>query len=305
MAVQTPFAGLQFMHRLVRISTSGHRQLSNRDLFVKLHKCRREMRTFSTGPVKCKENEGDNSDASPQSTELTSRHALLSRRRRPLSPLERISSLLPPDALSSEVMQLREQNQRDPEEYTKIQVSVTDSTREESGREAIQRPDDSETQHASDAAMEPDPSAFHEEKRLISPTLSGESLLTFGELLVAEYRKKGRVEFRKMFQLQAGTRLQSSWGVVLHDDIAGQPAGRSLKTNRGVPILIRRPSLEDYVLYMKRGPAIAYPKVQFVCVPVSECVRGVSVICSSYRCCVFLFLSLSLRPFFPRMQALC
>ncbi|XP_044021887.1 tRNA (adenine(58)-N(1))-methyltransferase, mitochondrial isoform X2 [Siniperca chuatsi] len=254
-------AGLVFMHRLVRISTFSQKHLSNRDILVKLHKCRREIRTFSNGFVKCNENEGDSSrHSSSLSTQPTSRQALPSRRRRPLSPLERISGLLPQDALSPEVMQLREKNQQDRDEDANIQVSVTHSTQEESGCEALLNEDDLETHHASDAATTQLNGAFHEAKRLTSPTLPGESLLAFGELLVAEYRKKGRVEFRKMFQLQTGTRLQSSWGIVPHDDIAGQPAGRFLLTNRGVPILIRRASLEDYVLYMKRGPAIAYPK---------------------------------------------
>ncbi|XP_070776985.1 tRNA (adenine(58)-N(1))-methyltransferase, mitochondrial [Enoplosus armatus] len=266
MAVQMPFAGLLLMHRLVRISTSSQRHLSNRDVLVKLHKCRREIRTFSTDSEKCDENEGDNSDSSPPSSKLTSRRALLSRGRRPLSPLERISGLLPQDSLSPEVMQLRQQNQQGPGEDTNAQVSVTHCTQQESGREAIPKEGDSETHHASDPDMEPNTSetqvnaAFHEGERLTSPTLPGERLLVLGELLIAEYRKKGRVEFRKMFQLQTGTRLQSSWGIILHDDIAGQPAGSFLKTSRGVHILIRRPSLEDYVLCMKRGPAIAYPK---------------------------------------------
>ncbi|KAF1375148.1 hypothetical protein PFLUV_G00236460 [Perca fluviatilis] len=160
-------------------------------------------------------------------------------------------------------MQLREQNQQDPEEAPNIQVL---GTQDESGHETTPKEVDSETRRESDAAMETNASdtqlneAFDEGKSLTSPALPGESPLAFGELLVAEYRKKGRVEFRKMFELQTGTRLQSSWGVVLHDDIAGQPAGCFLKTSRGVLLLVRRASLEDYVLYMKRGPAIAYPK---------------------------------------------
>lgn len=99
----------------------------------------------------------------------------------------------------------------------------------------------------------------------MTPTLlPGEHLLTFGELLLAEYRKKGRVEFRKMFQLQDGQRLQSSWGTIGHSDIVGRHAGDFIRTIHGTPILIRRPNLEEYVLYMKRGPAIAYPKVLYV-----------------------------------------
>ncbi|XP_035530609.1 tRNA (adenine(58)-N(1))-methyltransferase, mitochondrial isoform X2 [Morone saxatilis] len=260
MAVQMPLAGLVFMHRLVRIRTFSQRHLSNRGLLVKLLKCRRDVRTFAASSIKCNKNEGDNADSSPLSTRLTSRQTLLSRRRRPLSPLERISGLLPQDALTPEVMQLREQNLQEPADDTSTQV-------EESGHSAIPKKDDSETHHASDAAVEPDTSetalneAYYKEKSLISPpTLPGESLLVFGELLVAEYRKNRRVEYRKMFKLQKGTRLHGNWGFIPHDYIAGHPAGCFLRTLRGVPIFIRRASLEDYVLFMKRGPAIAYPK---------------------------------------------
>ncbi|KAI3367959.1 hypothetical protein L3Q82_026783 [Scortum barcoo] len=245
MALQMPCVGLLFMHRLVRISTCS--LLSVR--------CRREMRALSTGSVSCKEDEGDRSESSTQSdTRLSSRQALLSRRRRPLSPLERISSLLPQDALSSEVRQLREQNQQDPEGDADAQVSVTHPTQGGRGPEAIPRQDDSDTVELNASG------ALQEENRQGSAPLPGESWLTFGELLVAEHRKKGQVEFRKMFQLQAGAKLHSNWGIIPHNDIAGQPAGRILKTHLGFSILIRRAYLEDYVLYMKRGPAIAYPK---------------------------------------------
>uniref|UniRef100_UPI0037E7094F tRNA (adenine(58)-N(1))-methyltransferase, mitochondrial isoform X2 n=1 Tax=Semicossyphus pulcher TaxID=241346 RepID=UPI0037E7094F len=260
MAVQTPFAGLLSMHRLLKISTSTQRHLSDRNILVKLHKYRREVRTFSTGSVKFNENKGENSDSSPLSTKLTSRHALLSKRRRPLSPLERISGMLPQDTLSPEVMQLREQN---PEDERNMQGSIVQECIE---HEAIPKKVDLETHDGSNAAMEINNletqlnGAFDEENSFVSPTLPGQSLLEFGEVLIAEYRKQGRVEFRKMFMLQKEMRLQSGWGVIMHNDIAGQPAGSFLKTNRRVPLLIRRASLEEYVLYMRRGPAIAYPK---------------------------------------------
>lgn len=244
MALQIPCAGLVFVSRLVRISTCS---------LVGV-KCRRETRALSTGSVCCKEDEGDRSESSAQSdTRLSSRQALLSKRRRALSPLERISSLLPQDALSAEVRQLREQNQQDPEGDTDAHLSVT-PPQEDSGQETDSRQDDSES-----AELKPS-GALQDEDRQGPAPLPGESWLTFGELLVAEHRKKRQVEFRKMFQLQAGAKLQSNWGTIPHNDIAGQPAGRILKTNLGFPILIRRAYLEDYVLYMKRQPAIAYPK---------------------------------------------
>ncbi|XP_040916810.1 tRNA (adenine(58)-N(1))-methyltransferase, mitochondrial isoform X2 [Toxotes jaculatrix] len=256
MAVPMHFGGFLLMHRLVRICTSSQQHLRHKDLLVKLSKSRRGIRTFSAGSVKCNENEREDSDSSRLSTKLTSRQALLARRRRPLSPLERISSLLPQDALSPEVMQLREQKQQEAEDSS-IQLSVTHCTQEESGQpdtvtgdQTTPKEDESDNHRACDAGVEPNASA----------TLPGESLLSFGELLIAEYFKKGQVQFRKMFQLQAGSRLQSSWGFILHDNIAKQRPGQFLKTSIGLPIFIRRASLEDYVLCMRRGPAIAYPK---------------------------------------------
>lgn len=228
--------GFVCIRRLVRLN-------SNRVLFLKVYKYGREIRTFSANSVKYKESEGDNSNPSPG---LTSRLPPLLRRRRSLSPLERISGLLPQDSLSPEVMQLRDPNESE---------STDDTERQESSRT---NEDDSDTAEKpsnpgslSDAACEEGS----------CPHVPGERALAFGELLVAEYSKKGRVEFRKLLQLQSGARVMSSWGFIPHDHIVGKRAGQFLKTGRGVPLLIRRPSLEDYVLLMKRGPAIAYPKV--------------------------------------------
>ncbi|XP_018550705.1 tRNA (adenine(58)-N(1))-methyltransferase, mitochondrial isoform X1 [Lates calcarifer] len=256
MAVQMPLGGFLFVHRLVRTCTSSQRHVRQRDILVQLIKSRSVFRTFSSGSVKCNENDREDSDPSHLSTKLTSKQALLARRRRPLSPLERISSLLPQDALSPEVMQLREQNQQEAEEGTNTQVSEENGHPETlTGDETTPKKAESDDHHASDTVMEPSTS-----ERWIPATLPGESLLSFGEMIIAEYYKKGRVEFKKMFQLQKGTRLQSSWGFIWHDNIVSKPSGQVLKTSLGVPILIRRASLEDYVLHMKRAPAIAYPK---------------------------------------------
>lgn len=122
-------------------------------------------------------------------------------------------------------------------------------------------------------------------------TLHGERLFSYGELLLAEHRRK-RVEFRKMFQLQHGARLHSSWGVVQHDNVAGQPAGRFFETNIGVSIFIRRASLEDYVLFMKRGPAISYPKDAATMLMLMDVTEGDCVLeCGSGSGCMSLFLS--------------
>ncbi|KAM8914038.1 tRNA (adenine(58)-N(1))-methyltransferase, mitochondrial [Spinachia spinachia] len=228
MAAQMPLARPALVHRLLKIGTSCQRRLRCKDTIA-----------FSTCRVKCNEGTGDRSDPTPPSAGLGSGPALLSRGRRPLSPLERISSLLPKDALSSEVLQLREHGQLDPAGDVNLWLP---GTQEEDDGEPPQ--DNPGTPRSPDVAV----------------VTSASAPLAPGDLLVAEHRREGRVEFRKMFELQTRARLDSNWGVILHDDVAGLPAGSFVRTSRGVSILVRRASLEDYVLYMRRGPAIAYPK---------------------------------------------
>ncbi|XP_061599434.1 tRNA (adenine(58)-N(1))-methyltransferase, mitochondrial [Cololabis saira] len=288
MAVCVSFRFLS-LHRLLSVS------YKHRDILVQLCQRGRTAR-FSTAFLRCKENEGDSSDASQVSSKL--------RRRRPLSPLERLSRLLPQEDLSPELLQLRDQNQQPQDADTQIPASpftpaaadaktqipaspCTPATHDADAQipasPCTSATHDAETQipaspctpatHDADAQIPASPctpaaaaagpeleESPHPEEGQISPTLPGESLLTFGELLIAEYRKNRRVEFRKMFLLERGKRLQSSWGIILHDDIHEKPAGCFLKTSRWIPLFIRRASLEDYVLYMKRGPAISYPK---------------------------------------------
>uniref|UniRef100_A0A672P1A5 tRNA (adenine(58)-N(1))-methyltransferase n=1 Tax=Sinocyclocheilus grahami TaxID=75366 RepID=A0A672P1A5_SINGR len=80
------------------------------------------------------------------------------------------------------------------------------------------------------------------------------------ETLLAEFCRKRRLEFRKMFQLKEGLKLHSNWGLIAHNDMEGCPAGSIIHTSMGILIVIRRPSLDEFTLFMKRGPAIAYPK---------------------------------------------
>ncbi|KAM3849555.1 tRNA (adenine(58)-N(1))-methyltransferase, mitochondrial [Diretmus argenteus] len=306
MAAQMPIGGILLMHRLV---------IQGRYREVR-HLLKVPKRTLSAGPQNGNENkdERDIPDLSPRNPNVTPRQGFVLRTRRSLSPLERVSRLLPQDSLAPEVVQLREQDPEEPEvdvnvpkDHGALDASASrcltggpppethtgdDPVPEEdvtggpppethTGDDPVPEEDVTggpppETHTGDDPVPEEDVPAVHDafdtavepssaeprghEDGYVPPTLPGERLVAFGELLLAEYRKKGRVEFRKMFQLQEGMRLQSSWGTIPHGDIAGQPSGRFLRTTLGMPILVRRTSLEDYVLYMKRGPAIAYPK---------------------------------------------
>ncbi|KAJ8401187.1 hypothetical protein AAFF_G00387690 [Aldrovandia affinis] len=246
----------------------------------------------------------------------------LGSRLRSLSPLERVSRLLPPETLSQEVLELREDEQEEArqrvlgdmhqdEETSGTPVEVqrvwgergTDTWQQEDRlnqrqEEEEERNDTGErVADSRDGVRVEDSSGSPEEKQHPaggdpSHAPPGERPLCFGELALAEYHKKGRVEFRKMFPLQTGGCLRSLWGVVPHTAIVGRPAGSIILSSNGSPILLRRPSLEEYVLYMERGPAITYPKDANAMLLMMDVTNGDCVLeCGSGSGAMSLFLS--------------
>ncbi|OWK54177.1 tRNA (adenine(58)-N(1))-methyltransferase, mitochondrial [Lonchura striata] len=73
-------------------------------------------------------------------------------------------------------------------------------------------------------------------------------------------RRKHNTTLKLLCRLAAEAVLNSSGGVLPHRDIIGQLPGQVLRTSEGKRLLLRRPSLDEYVLLMPRGPTIAYPK---------------------------------------------
>ncbi|CAL8271608.1 unnamed protein product [Merluccius merluccius] len=231
------------------------RRLDKYNVQTRVH----EGRSFSVSHNKMEEDDDDSRNAAQRAS---------LGRRRPLSPLERLSRLLPQGSLGPEVDQLRDPDQQRIEDSNPPDAPVAnpndaqnDPCDPETRVQDVPTPPE-ETPRLSDGGTIADAVPDADDETPSSPLLPRETPVRFGELLIAEYRKKGRdrVEFRKMFPLQEGARLNSCWGTVNHDDIAGRPAGRYVRTTHWAPLLIRRPSLEDYVLCMRRAPAIAYPK---------------------------------------------
>ncbi|XP_021567010.1 tRNA (adenine(58)-N(1))-methyltransferase, mitochondrial [Carlito syrichta] len=83
--------------------------------------------------------------------------------------------------------------------------------------------------------------------------------LRAGELVLAE-AGDGETRHQTLFRLRATGRLNSSWGAVPLRRLAGKLPGHVLRSSAGKRVLLRRPALDDFVLLMERGPAVAYPK---------------------------------------------
>ncbi|XP_075719566.1 tRNA (adenine(58)-N(1))-methyltransferase, mitochondrial [Rhinoderma darwinii] len=80
------------------------------------------------------------------------------------------------------------------------------------------------------------------------------------DLLMAEFKRRHYSMFRKMFVLKKSGKLVSNWGAINNKDMLGKLPGEKIRTSTGHQFLLRRPSLDEYVMYMKRGPTISYPK---------------------------------------------
>ncbi len=68
---------------------------------------------------------------------------------------------------------------------------------------------------------------------------------------------KGR---RFMVLLHPTRRFEFHRGVVPHTDIIGQPQGVMLTSSSGARLRLLRPRLADFILKMKRGAQVVYPK---------------------------------------------
>jgi tRNA (adenine57-N1/adenine58-N1)-methyltransferase len=78
--------------------------------------------------------------------------------------------------------------------------------------------------------------------------------------------------------LSPGKQLHTHKGAVSHDDIIGGPEGVVVTSNSGVPYLVLRPLLSDYVLSMPRGATVVYPKDAAVIVGLADLFPGAVVV---------------------------
>ena len=65
---------------------------------------------------------------------------------------------------------------------------------------------------------------------------------------------------RYLVTLATGARFHSHLGAVEHDELIGKPQGTTVTATGGGTLLAFRPTLADFVLKMRRGAQVVYPK---------------------------------------------
>jgi len=100
------------------------------------------------------------------------------------------------------------------------------------------------------------------------------SPLGAGELVVLR-DERGR---RSLITLVAGATWHSHAGALEHDDLIGRPEGSIATTPKGSEIVALRPTREDFILKMKRGAQVVYPKDQAMIVSLADIRPGMRVV---------------------------
>ncbi len=107
------------------------------------------------------------------------------------------------------------------------------------------------------------------------PRLPGDdAALQAGELVVLTDRKRRRY----LITLEAGGAWHSHAGLVEHDTLIGVREGTAVRTNTGMEVVALRPTREDFVLKMKRGAQVVYPKDQAMIVATADVRPGCTVV---------------------------
>ena len=115
-------------------------------------------------------------------------------------------------------------------------------------------------------------SAAPKEGRFVAPG----SREPFGEGETVVLRDgRGR---RSLIVLRGGTTWHSHSGALEHDALIGRPEGTAVATPKGVEILALRPTREDFILKMKRGAQVVYPKDQAMIVSLADVRPGMHVL---------------------------
>ena len=81
-----------------------------------------------------------------------------------------------------------------------------------------------------------------------------------------------------LLDLAEGATYAFDRGAVAHDDIIGTSEGAMVRSTKGSPLIAFRPRLADYVLTMKRGAAVLYPKDAGAIITWADITEGCTVL---------------------------
>lgn len=98
--------------------------------------------------------------------------------------------------------------------------------------------------------------------------------LQAGELVLLRDRKKRRY----LVRLEVGGQWHSHAGTLDHDDLIGHPEGRAVRSSKGMEVVVLRPTRDDFVLKMKRGAQVIYPKDQAMILARADIRPGMTVV---------------------------
>ncbi|XP_011682747.2 tRNA (adenine(58)-N(1))-methyltransferase, mitochondrial [Strongylocentrotus purpuratus] len=171
--------------------------------------------------------------------------------RRRLSPMERVGGMLETKTdfgVQDLTRDLRTSGNRDAKVVEKVDDDETDSSRisdhnhEESFETSVYGDSVTGGNH------------FDKTQHRGPPLVDGEYIIITRENL------KRQEKLVRLIKLDARLEFKCKFGNLLHADIIGHQGGSVFATDMDIELLIRRPSLDEFVLYMKRNPVIAYPK---------------------------------------------
>lgn len=164
-----------------------------------------------------------------------------------LSPLERLSRMLrkaePPVLLSAEIRALRS---------AEMKESKSEECETGVAEEGVFPGVDSQLDRGSLAEK-------------IKNASSRNCPFRAGELILIEGHRKHGSQWKIQCLLTDTGMCNTNLGFIRFSEIVGKLPGQLFQTSQGKILLIRRPSLEEYVLLMDRKPSIISPKVYINC----------------------------------------
>jgi tRNA (adenine57-N1/adenine58-N1)-methyltransferase catalytic subunit len=83
---------------------------------------------------------------------------------------------------------------------------------------------------------------------------------------------------RYMITLATGRQFHFHRGTIDHDQLIGSPEGGAVTSSSGTSLLAFRPTLADYVLKMRRGAQVIYPKDMALIVVYADIFPGATVV---------------------------